>query len=420
MKHQIAIQVDSEVGELEAVILHRPGLEVENMEPENAEKALYSDILNLSVAREEYDQLLGVLSKVTQTFEVEDLLRDILADETARAALVETVVGNGVRGLAPEDLMAASPERLARQFIEGVLLERNTLFGFLSKELYALSPLHNFLFIRDAAMAVGGTVLSGSMASRVRRREAELMDAVFRHHPVFSGEVITPSLAPRSDGVTIEGGDVLVAREDILVIGIGARTTSQGVDYIIEQLGRRPKGEIGHILVQELPTDLESFIHLDMVFTLLDRDRCMVFEPVILKSSRLKPIHISLDRGEVKDIRVEENLLRSLADLGMDLEPVLCGGANERTQKREQWHSGANFFAFAPGKVIGYGRNEYTIAALDRAGFSVLDARDVIQGKVDLDGYSKCAVTIKGAELSRGGGGCRCLTLPIRRKPLTP
>ena len=155
-----------------------------------------------------------------------------------------------------------------------------------------------------------------------------------------------------------------------------------------------------------------------IVFLLSLPPDTMVFEPVILKSSRLRPIHICLDKGAVRDIRVEENLLQSLRDLGMDLEPVLCGGDNERTQKREQWHSGANFFAMAPGKVIGYGRNQYTIEALDKAGYSVLDARDIIQHKASLDDHDKYVVTIKGAELARGGGGCRCLTLPIRRKPL--
>ena len=170
--------------------------------------------------------------------------------------------------------------------------------------------------------------------------------------------------------VSVEGGDVLIARDDILLIGIGARTTPEGVDVIIEKLKDRPG--VQHIIVQEIPTDRESFIHLDMVFTFLNRNECMVYEPVILQPNRFKTIHIQIDNGNVK-INEEKNILETLAKLGMDLKPIYCGGtADQWIQEREQWHSGANFFAIGPGKIIGYGRNTNTIEELYKNGYEVI------------------------------------------------
>ena len=416
-KAKFSVQVQSEIGELEEVILHTPGPEVENMTPKMAQRALYSDILNLAVAQQEYEQLLGVLGKVSRIFQVKDLLVDVLDDYAAREALVGKIcITEQVTGYF-DHLMELSSRKLASQLIEGMPARMDTLTAFLNDEYYALLPLYNFYFTRDASVSVGNHSLICKMASQVRMREAFIMDAIFRHNACFTSELInTIDLAANDSKVCMEGGDILVAREDILITGNGARTSSQGIDLLVRQLCRKNTPGKRYIIVQQLPDAPESFIHLDMVFTLLDVDTCMVFKPLVLDDNRFETVLITLEDGKVSKIKSESSILTVLRRLGMDLEPVLCGGTDEWNQEREQWHSGANFFAFAPGKVISYARNIHTLAEMDKHGFEIISAREVIDGKVNLQQEGKCVVTLDCSELARGGGGARCMTMPIRRK----
>lgn len=413
----ISVDVRSEIGKLEAVLLHTPGAEVENMTPENAQRALYSDILNLSIAQKEYEQLSGVLGKVTKIYQVKDLLTDLLEDHNEREALIGKIcVGENVTDYF-EFLMEMSSKNLATVLIEGLPARINSLTAYLKDEYYALPPLYNYYFTRDASVTIGNKVLVCKMASKVRMRESLINEAIFRKKRVFDCEVMNAhDFQPGNIDLFMEGGDILIAREDILLIGNGMRTSSQGIDMLINRLCRTGcKGKL-NVVVQQLPYTPESFIHLDMVFTLLDKDKAMIYEPLILGENQYQTVHMVIDNGRVTKIKSVNNIPSILKKLGMEVEPIICGGsADEWNQEREQWHSGANFFALAPGKVMSYARNIHTLNELSKHGFEIIPAWDIINGKKDLEKSKLCVVTIDGSELPRGGGGARCMTMPLRR-----
>lgn len=410
-KIKTAVHVASEYGHLNAVLLHRPGIEIERMTPLNAHEALYSDILSKPIVDQEYARFSGVFEKWTKVYYVEDVLCDLLDHGDIRQHLVlESCRMDGCPQLADE-LMLHDSKRLAHELIAGVERHEDDNLEVFTDERYILKPLYNLFFTRDASSTMYDEVLINTMSFKVRSRETLIYRAIFEEYfrcHTFQAMNFDPK-------AHTEGGDVQIAAPDMLCIGQGIRTNPEGIKVLANKFAKERKQF--RILVQELPLEPESFIHLDMVYTFLGSHQCMVFEPMLHKTglfSGKATTLITIDNGKISSTEYP-NIIKGLKAAGMDMEPVICGGSDSWTQLREQWHSGANFFALGDGKVIGYQRNVNTIEALNKAGFSVLDADDICSGKVNMKDYDRFVATFKASELPRAGGGARCMTMPINR-----
>ena len=412
MENTDLVRVSSEIGELETVIIHTPGEEIELMTPSDTHESLYSDILNMDVAQAEHAHLSGVLSKVTKTLFVKDLLTDVVKIPEARQQLIHRICETGsIRGIQ-EYLESRTPEELVKNIIEGVQYSE---LQIKSQQRFAHRPLYNLFFTRDPSVTVNNRILIADMNYPIRQREAIMMRAIYNHHPFFK-HTETFDLKEQNKAATIEGGDLLIIREDLFLLGIHPRTNIAGVQAFVEAQSQvMPKFQF---ITFELPTEPASFIHLDMAFTMLNYDECMIYAPLILDNPKYHTLRMVVDGNKIH-YHDEPNLLTALKNAGLDLRPIHCGGTTEEfAPAREQWHSGANFFCLAPGKLLGYARNRHTIEALNNAGYKVVPSTEIINGKVDLLKEKKVVVTIPGAELARGGGGARCMTMPIKRKKI--
>jgi arginine deiminase len=190
MKAEQPININSEIGKLNSVILHTPGQEVANMTPENAEKALYSDILNLPISQNEHSHFEQVLAKMCNTFQLKDLLTDILKIDNIKHSLIDSIYKNNDLETIRTELKNMDATLLSSKIIEGLEIQSNTLSNYLSKKRFTIQPLHNFFFMRDASVSIGNEVLISSMAAKVRQPETLIMDSIFKNHPDFKVNTI--------------------------------------------------------------------------------------------------------------------------------------------------------------------------------------------------------------------------------------
>ena len=400
------INVSSETGRLRAVLLRRPGVEIERMNPHAANDALYNDILSQPVAELEHNFFAKVLEQWCHVYYVSDIMCVLMDNDAFRHALIKASV-DGDDTLA-EHLAALPSRELTRALIEGV---EDPDWDGISLNRYRPAPLYNLFFTRDASSTLYNRVLINTMSFSVRQRETLIYDAIFRNF--FNAETFC---AADSDPLArTEGGDIQVTADDTLCIGEGIRTNRKGIEYLAQTYAKeRPRF---NIIVQELPHKPDSFIHLDMVFTMLGKEHAMMFEPMIRKQGLFADKRTTLIRIDNGNITYHDmpDVLHALEKVGHPVDPVFCGGNDPWQQLREQWHSGANFFALDNDRIIGYRRNTHTIDALDKAGFDVLNAEDVAAGTVNMNDHKRFVVSFPASELPRAGGGARCMTMPILR-----
>lgn len=412
-----SVRIDSEIGRLRRVIIHNPGSEIEAMTPREAERDLYNDIIPLFAVQQEYAKLRDFLRTVTATYELSDLLAECLADENDKLEFLKEYSHINPIGHIVDQLALLPAQQLAQSLLAGIIAPEDSLAKHLNPHSFIANPLPNAYFMRDSVAIIGSNVISAAFTFDVRMAEAYITRFIFKKHPAFRNKgILIDGPLERNRLFTIEGGDIHVLSPNVLAIGISERTTAFAIDRIAQRIARAESKPMT-IFAIDLPKE-RATIHLDMVFTMIDRDAALAYKPVMLGAGRAQVYRLDVQANGSVRYSEEKSLFDGLRSVGIDLEPILCGNGHSVFQEREQWLSGANSFAFEPGKILMYSCNAYTLEALNAKGFAILPAQDFLDGKANPDDYRRLAVAFDGIELARGGGGARCMTLPVERDSL--
>ena len=404
---ETGIHNTSEIGRLKKVLLHRPGKELENLMPEYLERLLFDDIPYLKEAQREHDAFADCLrGQGVEVVYLTDLVAESLTgpevrQELIRQYLAEANVADARTRESLEAYFDALPDKeMVSAMMAGVRKSQlrtgqARLGDYVSATEddypFAVDPLPNLYFTRDPFATIGTGVSIHRMHTVTRNRETLFGKFIFEHHPVYRH---APRWYDRGETSSLEGGDILVLSPQVLAVGISQRTEEDSIDALAETVLTQSK-TFRKLLAFNIPKS-RSFMHLDTVFTMVDYDKFTV-HPNILQ--QITVFVMELDENHKMKIRQEDGRLEDILKEHLELDHVTlipCGQGSEINAAREQWSDGSNTLAIAPGEVVVYSRNYVTNRSLEEAGVRIH--------------------TIPSAELSRGRGGPRCMSMPLWRE----
>lgn len=403
------IHVKSEIAPLKKVLLHRPGRELLKLTPKRLGELLFDDIPFLKVAQREHDALADILRRNgVEVVYLEDLMTEVLEGNPAlvRPFLYQWLTEGNIRTGKWQDKLC---DYLLENYSGKALVEK-TMEGITLKEMggasaYSLQdriapaddlivdPMPNLYFARDPFASVGNGIFLNSMRFPTRRRETIYAQYIFDHHPDYKD---VPRYCDRNSHASIEGGDVLNLTPDTIAIGISERSSPDGIEAAARRLFADPEAEVRTVLAFDIPHS-RAFMHLDTVFTQIDTDKYLVHPGILgpltiyeIRPGEKDPADLRIERVDAPLERILEEYTRTER-----VELIRCGGDDMIASAREQWNDGSNTLAIAPGRVVVYERNDVTNPILQDHGIEIIE--------------------MPSAELSRGRGGPRCMSMPLIR-----
>lgn len=401
------LTLNSEYGRLKAVIIHRPGREIERLTPSNTSQLLFEDVPYLEGMQREHDEFASLIRDASgaMVYRLKDLLVEVLIDPALRRKTLEKTIGQSASSGLIDDIMARySTAECVSMLIAGIKIKElkkkikgEYIYGF-DNEDYVINPSPNHYFMRDPAAVIQNGVIISHMKFSGRQGESHLLRLIFENHPDFkdSFKPVYPGANVTGDIPTIEGGDVIVLSDKALAVGCSERTDEKSIVLLAQQVFK--DSSVERIYQVDLPSK-RNFMHLDTVFTIIDENLIVTYPDAmnaVLQTWIYRKKGIDAEGNALIDKEcVKESIITVLKKEIPYLEIVETGDGNPDFAMREQWYDGANVFAVSPRRVISYNRNKLTNRALREAGVEVLET--------------------SSSELSRGLGGPRCMTMPLWR-----